>query len=62
MSSTYISAGRVLVGVLIELPGSCVVHLDQCDAALTPYLLGLVHRQERVEDEVHQASRHRPGI
>lgn len=60
--STYVGAGSVLVGVLVELPGGCAVHLEQRDTALTPHLLGLVHGQERVKDEAHQASRHRPGI
>lgn len=59
---TYVGAGGVLMGILIELPGGCAIHLDQCDTALTPHLLWLVHGQKRVEDEAHQAPRHRPRI
>lgn len=60
--STYVGAGGVLVGVLVEPPGSSVVHLQQRDTALTPHLLRQVHGQERVKDEAHQAPTHRPGI
>lgn len=59
---TYVGAGGMLMGILIEPPGSCAIHLDQRDAALTPHLLWLVHRQKGVEDEAHQAPRHRPRI
>lgn len=59
---TYVGAGGVLMGVLIEPPGSCTVHLDQGNTALTPHLLWLVDGQKRVEDEAHQAPRHRPRI
>lgn len=59
---TYVGAGRVLVGMLVEPPGGCVVHLQQRDTALTPHLLRLVHRQEGVKDEVNQTPTHRPGI
>lgn len=59
---TYVGAGGVLVGVLVEPPGSSMVHLQQRDAALTPHLLREVHRQERVKDEAYQAPTHRPGI
>jgi hypothetical protein len=52
----------MLMGILIEPPGSCAIHLDQRDTALTPHLLRLVHGQKRVEDEAHQASRYRPRI
>lgn len=60
--STDVGAGGVLMGVLVEPSGGGVVHLQQCDAALTPHLLRLVHGQERVKDEAHQAPTHRPGI
>lgn len=59
---TYVGAGGMLVGILVELPGSCTVHLDQCDTSLAPHLLWLVHRQKRIEDEAHQAPRHRPRV
>lgn len=60
--STNVGAGGVLVGVLVEPPGGGVVHLQQCDAALTPHLLRLVHGQKRVKDEAHQAPTYRPGV
>lgn len=59
---TYVGAGRVLVGILVEPPGGCVVHLQQRDTALAPHLLRLVHRQEGVKDEANQTPTHRPGI
>lgn len=59
---TYVGAGRVLVRVLVEPARSRVAHLQQRHTALAPHGLGLVHRQEGVEDEPHQAPAHRPGV
>ena len=59
---TYVGAGRVLVRVLVEPARGRMVHLQQRHAALAPHGLGLVHRQEGVEDEPHQAPAHRPGV
>lgn len=52
---TYVGGGCVYVGVLVELPGSHGVHLDEGDAATTPLLLRLVDREEGFEKEVDDA-------
>ena len=59
---TYVGARRVLVRVLVEPARGRVVHLQQRHAALAPHGLRLVHRQEGVEDEPHQAPAHRPRV
>lgn len=40
------------ISKLVEFPGSHGVHLDEGDAAVTPLLLRLVDREERLEQQV----------
>lgn len=52
---TYVGWSCVSVGMLIELPGSHVIHLDEGDAAAAPLSLRLVHREEGLEEQVDNA-------
>lgn len=40
------------VNVLVELPGSHGVHLDQSDAPAAPLFLRLIDREERLEEQL----------
>lgn len=59
---TYVSGGCVFVGVLVELPGSHGVHLDEGDAATAPLRVRLVDREEGLEEQIHNAFRNRVGV
>lgn len=59
---TYISGGCVLVGILVELPGSHGVHLDERDATTAPLPLRLVDGEEGLEEQIDNALGDRMGI
>lgn len=61
-SLTYVGWGCVHGCVLVELPGSHGVHLDEGDAATAPLPLSLVDREEGVEEEVDDALRDGLGV
>lgn len=48
---TYVSGCCVFVNVLVELPGSHGVHLDESDAPAAPLLLRLIDREEGLEEQ-----------
>lgn len=59
---TYVSGGRVFVGVQVELPGGHGVHLDEGDAPTAPLPLRLVDREEGLEEQIDDAPGNRRGI
>jgi len=59
---TYVRRGCVSVHVLVELPGSHGVHLDEGDAAGAPLLLRLVDGEEGLEEQIDNALGNRLGI
>lgn len=44
---TYVSGGCVFVGMLVELPGSHGVHLDEGDASTAPLPLSVANATHR---------------
>ncbi len=50
------------MGELVELPGSHGVHLDEGDAAAAPLPLRLIHGEEGLEEQIHDALGNRMGI
>lgn len=59
---TYISGGCVLVSILVELPRSHGVHLDERDATTAPLPLRLVDGEEGLEEQIDNALGDRMGI
>lgn len=59
---TYVSGGCVFVGMLVELPGSHGVHLDEGDASTAPLPLRLVDGEEGLEEQIDNALGNRMGI
>lgn len=49
---TYLSWGCVFVSILIELPGSHWIHLDEGDAPTAPLLLWLVDREKGLKEQI----------
>lgn len=52
----------MFVGVLVELPRSHGVHLDEGDAPTAPLPLRLVDREEGLEEQIDNALGNRMGI
>lgn len=52
---TYVRGGCVFVGILVELPGTHRVHLNEGDAPTAPLLLRLVDREEGLEEQIDNA-------
>ena len=59
---TYVSWGSVPVSVLVELPGSHGIHLDEGDAPAAPLPLRLVDGEEGLKEQIHDTLGDRLGI